>query len=65
MKRPLILVAFLLLALVLSAHEDKLTEGYWQIASNHGMAVSNLGAFENEATLYLEKEDMGPGASGR
>ena len=58
MKRPLILVAFLLLALVLSAHEDKLTEGYWQIAGKHGMAVRNHGAFENETNLYLEKQDI-------
>lgn len=58
MKRPLILVALLLRVLVLSAHEDKLTEGYWQIAGKHGMAVSNHGAFENETNLYLEKQDI-------
>lgn len=58
MKRPLILVAFLLRVLVLQAHEDKLTEGYWQIAGKHGMAVSNHGAFENETNLYLEKQDI-------
>ena len=40
MKRTLILVALLLRGLLLSAHEDKLTEGYWQIAGNHGLAVS-------------------------
>ncbi len=57
MKRPFILVAFLLQVLVLSADEGKLSEGYWQIASSHGMAVSYLGAFENEAGLYLEKPD--------
>ena len=58
MKRTLILVALLLRVLLLSAHEDKLTEGYWQIAGNHGLAVSNHGAFENETNLYLEKQDI-------
>lgn len=58
MKRTLILVALLLRVLLLSAHEITLTEGYWQIAGNHGLAVSNHGAFENETNLYLEKQDI-------
>lgn len=48
-------------AAALSAAAQKnidLTDGLWQISSSHGMAVSNLGTFENEATLYLEKQDI-------
>lgn len=44
--------------MVTATVKNRLTEDYWQIVSTNGMAVSNLGKFENEAVLYLEKSDV-------
>ena len=57
-KNLLISIFFCAAALSAAAQNFDLTEGFWQMTSSHGMAVSNLGTFENEATLYLEKQDI-------
>ena len=65
MKRSLLVFSALLFAtavlmplMVTAAGKNRLTDDYWQIVSTNGMAVSNLGAFENETNLYLEKQDI-------
>ena len=58
MKKQLTSIFLLAAALSAAAQNVDLTDGFWQISSSHGMAVSNLGTFENEATLYLEKQDI-------
>ena len=58
MKKQLTSIFLLAAALSAAAQNVDLTDGFWQISSSHGMTVSNLGTFENEATLYLEKQDI-------
>jgi beta-galactosidase len=58
-------VSYLALLLLLSipslaqnlSSEVNLTDGFRQIVTSNGLAISNLGSFENEVTLYLEKQD--------